>query len=119
MDSEVKMQGYPIDYPTKTVIAIITGIIIAGVFFYAGAKYEKSKLASAGLLKGSSSESVAKSPKTVRPVAVPSQAGATTQNSTNSSTAANVPASTNASVHSSANQPASVNLNAQNSTNNR
>ncbi len=58
MPEEEKIMGYS----KKTVRAVVVLVLVAGAMFYAGAKYEKSKLSKLGLLKNGT-EQVAKTKK--------------------------------------------------------
>ena len=55
MPEEEKIMGYS----KKTVRAVVVLVLVAGAMFYAGAKYEKSKLSKLGLLKSGADQSMA------------------------------------------------------------
>lgn len=63
---KITLEGEVCGYRKKTLAAFIILLLVSGIMFYAGAKYEKRKLASLGLLKDkktSNSEKKAKSKK--------------------------------------------------------
>jgi hypothetical protein len=50
----MNLEGKVCSYNKRTLATIVLVVFVAGVMFYAGAKYEKRKLSSLGLLKSSS-----------------------------------------------------------------
>lgn len=52
----MNLEGKIAGYNKKTVVIALVAIILAGVFFYAGAKYEKNKLISLKLMKNNAKD---------------------------------------------------------------
>jgi len=57
----MQIVGKILKYDKKTLIIVLVVIFLMGIAFYAGAKYEKSKLSKMGLLKDSATSSPASS----------------------------------------------------------
>ena len=74
----MNLEGKIYGYSKKTLAIIVLVLLVAGVMFYAGAKYEKRKLTSLGLLKTSGSSNQKKKAPKPADTATPPQDGTTT-----------------------------------------
>ncbi len=63
---QFNLEGKIAGYNKKTLAMVVAAIILLGIGFYAGAKYEKNKLANLGLLKNSGATTIVKKAKKVK-----------------------------------------------------
>ena len=88
----INLEGELYGYKKKTLAIVATIILVAGVMFYAGAKYEKKKLTALGILKCKNAQQSTKTKKAKN--TTPPAGNTTTTPTTNGETPTTTPQTT-------------------------